>query len=154
MAKFVVALNESPLVASNTARPNSVVMSDSDGSIRRWLPQWQYIHSFTTNTTNSVTDVLMPDMFVTPKAGIYEVEFEGNTGNSVNSNTVIISFYVGGVQIPASKRSVITGAANRTSEFTCATIAVDGKTQIEVRWSVNAGTASADFRTLRLRLIG
>lgn len=154
MGIFLDGSNGDAVIASTTPRAGAVVIADSNGTVSSWIPQWQYIFANSSLTTSSTSDVTIADMVVVPKAGTYEVEFYANVGNSANANTVVSSFYIGAMLYAQSTRSVITGGNNRTTQLLAATLTFDGTQQLSVRWSVNAGTATVQARTLRLKPVG
>lgn len=106
-------------------------------------------------TTTSAVDVRINGMVNTsPPAGVYLVWFDTTVDHSNQSVPITVSIYVGGVQVAASVRSVITrtnalGANSCTACIsTRAKVTVNGSQDIEVKWNRgNAGTATAHQRT-------
>jgi hypothetical protein len=84
---------------------------------------------------NSLTDILVPDMTITPPAGEYIVIFMGN-GTFAKSTSLWVSIYENGVLIPYSPMLTSRGTSNGDSFKTVsaqATVIVDGTQAIDVR---------------------
>lgn len=106
-----------------------------------------------TTTTISPTDALMAGMAVTP--GVPSnclVFFSGNVQHSSNNESIFVSLYVGGVQVPETEHEFKrgTGAANIIGSvvFQKYVVGVGAADAIEVRWRTTDPTASVFTRTL------
>lgn len=151
---FLEGSNGDSILATTSPRPATIVISDANGNVVDWIPQWVYIHATATLTTSSVSDVTITDMSFVPRSGTFEVEFNCNAGNSANGNATNFSLYLSGVQITNATRTVTTGANNRATVLISANITFDGSQLLEVKWNTPAGTASIQNRTLRYRRVG
>ncbi len=112
----------------------------------------------TTTTTISATDELMSGMTLTPGVQAdFLAWFTGNVQHSSNNDSMFASFYVGGVQVPATEHEFKrgTGAANiiGTVAFQKTLLAVGVADAIEVRWRTTDPTASAFTRTLTIQQV-
>lgn len=102
-----------------------------------------------TTTTTSASDTLMAGMSVTPPAGTYLVWFTGDVTASVNSSTMTMSVYAGGVQAATSERPVSCSSAAQRYNFNCtAVVTVDGLQAIGGYWRRTAGTVTNTRRSL------
>ena len=105
--------------------------------------------AFDAQNTSSLTDVLVPNMTLTPPAGTYLVWFSAAVGNGTASNSVTLSIYFAGTRVAASERVYARGANRIQTGLTCiAKVKVNGAQAIEGQWKVSGGVGSLAGRTL------
>ena len=112
-------------------------------------------------TTTSTSDVLMNSMTLTPRAGVYKVDFSTYLECNSNNANITVSIYSGGTQKTDSVRIAtpqiqggITPSLNmRVPMTTQGEVTVNGSQAIEIRWKTSAGTATATARTLNIQRI-
>lgn len=100
-------------------------------------------------TTDSVVDVVMTGMTLTPAAGTYAVFLSGSVDHGSAGGSIETSIYSAGARVPASERRFLRGADPVTCSFAChAKVTVNGAQAIEGRWRVAAGIGTMHERTL------
>jgi hypothetical protein len=101
------------------------------------------VTSTATNTTTSLTDVLIPSMTMTPGAGNYKAMFSAVWRGSTSSVNVTFSYYVNGVLVAASERATRVTAGGADMTMTMIKLLTAGAGQaVEVRWRVSTGTGT------------
>lgn len=99
-------------------------------------------------TTSSATYVLCDAMTLTPAAGKYWVHAEGTVHGSALASDIRMAVFVDGVMVAASvrRRQGVSDAVG------CSTAVVDctGVEAVELRWSIDAGTATMHERSMVL----
>ncbi len=106
-----------------------------------------------TITTNSTTDTLMGSMTLTPASGTYLGIFNTDCSSSADDVALSASFYLNGIQLPETERTVIprsNGAIGREILSTQAVLSPNGSQPVEVRWRVSSGTGTSNNRSLHL----
>ncbi len=106
-----------------------------------------------TITTTSATDTLMGSMTLTPASGTYLGFFNTDCSSSADDAALSASFYLNGIQLPESQRTVIprsNGAIGREILSTQAVLTPNGSQPVEVRWHVSSGTGTSNNRSLHL----
>ena len=105
----------------------------------------------------SPTDVLVPDMTLTPGAGDYLVWFSGSLVADTGDSTQHVSLYVNGSQVAHTERqSVLESSIVNTPlpvGFQAKVTGVGALDDIEVMWRTSAGTATMHQRTLVVQKI-
>lgn len=105
----------------------------------------------TTQNTTSLTDVLIPNMTLTPAAGTYLAIFSTSTVNSGNGSARnYFSIYSGGGQVSHSERRVGISGGSIVPVSTHAVVTVNGSQAIEAQWRVVGGTGTVYNRSLTL----
>ncbi len=94
--------------------------------------------------------VQMADMLLTPGIGDFTVLFDTTAEISLINETITTSLFVGGIEIAHSSRTCESGGANepKTMSTQAYVTGVGGTDDIEVRWSVTAGTATVHNRSM------
>lgn len=106
-------------------------------------------------TTISLTDTVVDSMTLTPTSGNYLCIFSCSSVNSANGvERCWFSFYVGGLQVSATERSLGTSGGAYSIVALSAAISVNGSETFEVRWRVVGGTQTARSRRLSLVRLG
>lgn len=107
-----------------------------------------------TTTTTGATDGLLAGVTLTPGAGNYLVWFSTSVDHDSSNESIWVSLYVNGVQVPDTERFFKRGGAAADTggplSFNKYITGVGVGQAVEVRWRTTAATASAYQRTLNL----
>lgn len=148
-----------------TAAPSNTGTANAQGSagtfaksdhVHNTVIAWDGASATVDDTTASLTDVLMVGMTKSVAlAASYELTFSGSIVNSANgAERTWVSFYVNGVQVAESERSVGTsGGAYAPTTVSCIAPVGAGQT-VEVRWRVAGGTSTVRRRCFTLKRLG
>lgn len=107
-----------------------------------------------TTTTTGATDGLLAGMTLTPGAGNYMVWFSTSVDHTAANDSIWVSLYVNGVQVPDTERLFRRGGAAADTAgplaFNKYITGVGAGQVVEVRWRTTGATANAYQRTLTL----
>ena len=143
------------------ATPGLLVYNSDDLTFNTYNSSWndlstgyKSISSSLVITTASITDFLVEDMKITPKAGTYLVSFSSQFNNvNLTPATAIATFsvYANEVLVPDSVRKLTSLATAAPVELQTIVTVTSGQT-IEIQWSIDsvANTLSLGNRTLTL----
>ena len=112
----------------------------------------QQVTAIDSPQTTSLSDILVPDMAITPGPGNYMITFTSSTENSANSKTNYFSIYKGSSQLTFTERRLRRGssqgdvAVEVSIEVYVEDINMDEA--IEIRWRTDGGTATVHARNL------
>lgn len=148
--ELLIGSSGNPVVASTLTGGEGITVTNAPGSITisQNLLAVTKVSSDITDTTTSLTDVVVAGMSITPGEGDFLVFFDGKAEMDNDGANLTVSVYHNGVQIPNTEQSLNTkDTAFHIGASTYVTGVLAGET-IEIRWRVDTNSGFFYNRSL------